>query len=276
MREIFLDELIDIKKEDYVYRFAELDDVSTEIAEDCTIYYKGVPILFYINMQKKTELLDIKIALKNVKYKVGTRSGGLVSRSRIFGYAPRNALKGHTCRAADMSSSSNKLDVMCSSMLTSLASFVSDSYKRVSEVYGRHINEVNKILSEYRMGETPFTSGIINYNNELQYHLDSGNIKDVFSNMIVFKDGVHGGQLVLPELGVRLRCDDMSLVIFDGQKYIHGVSRIKKEREDAFRISVVYYSLKDLWRCLPIREEYLLEAKKRYELENSSTNNKDE
>jgi hypothetical protein len=43
--------------------------------------------------------------------------------------------------------------------------------------------------------------------------------------------------------------------MFDGQSVLHGVTPITKTNPDAVRYSIVYYSLQQIWNCLPLSEE---------------------
>ena len=110
-------------------------------------------------------------------------------------------------------------------------------------------------MQDWTIGGSPFTSGIVNKNNQLKYHYDAGNFKGVLSNMVVFKKDVDGGHLVIPELDIVLEVEDNTLTIFNGQDILHGVSTIEYENEHAYRYSVVYYSLEQMWKCEPFGEE---------------------
>jgi hypothetical protein len=95
----------------------------------------------------------------------------------------------------------------------------------------------------------------VNKNNQLKYHFDSGNFKGVLSNMVVLKKDVAGGYLIIPELDIALEVADNTLTIFNGQEILHGVSTIEYENDHAYRYSVVYYSLEQMWKCEPINDE---------------------
>ena len=43
--------------------------------------------------------------------------------------------------------------------------------------------------------------------------------------------------------------------MFDGQGIMHGVTPITYESPLSYRYSIVYYSLKQMWKCLTIDEE---------------------
>ncbi len=73
--------------------------------------------------------------------------------------------------------------------------------------------------------------------------------------MPVFKSGIKGGHLALPEYGLGVELKDNSIFMFDGQSIMHGVTPIKYESPLSYRFSVVYYSLKRIWQCLEIDAE---------------------
>jgi len=61
--------------------------------------------------------------------------------------------------------------------------------------------------------------------------------------------------LICPEFGLKFEISDGSLLIFNGQEILHGVSPIKKMSADAYRYTVVYYTMQQMWKCLPMPEE---------------------
>ncbi len=73
--------------------------------------------------------------------------------------------------------------------------------------------------------------------------------------MIVFKDGIKGGYLAMPEYDISVECKNGAAFFFDGQKILHGVTPIEKTKLAATRYSVVYYSLQQMWSCLPLGME---------------------
>lgn len=135
---------------------------------------------------------EIVEALKHIKYHEGKRTRGLVSRSRIFGYRPRHPIRGNYCSSTSLAIDyPNEATLVCK-----LAEKIEDYYSKwYPEGYKRHIEMTDeKIQADWRLnGKSAFTSGIINKNNPLKYHFDSGNFNDAFSMMIVFKNDVQGG-----------------------------------------------------------------------------------
>lgn len=91
-------------------------------------------------------------------------------------------------------------------------------------------------------GLSGWTSGIINRTAALPYHRDSGNLPDSWSAMVVLRDQIDGGHLDIPELGAVLRCDDLSLTLFNGQSYLHGVTPFTSRSNAGYRFSFVFYT----------------------------------
>lgn len=240
-----------IDRNDYKKRTALLSDVSEFITEDTLITQDGVPVLLYLTLKEDTSAL--RWAVKNQKYQAHHRSNGLKQESNLFGYTPRITFRQDYCSITAMAEKYPKQHTIISSFIENIHTYYQ---KYFPETYDKH-NEIvkDKVLTEWKMGDTPFTSGIVNKNNALKYHTDTGNFKGVLSNMVVLKKGVRGGHLVVPELDMAFNCSDNSLVIFNGQDLVHGVSPIEYEDEGAYRYSVVYYSLESMWRCETLGDE---------------------
>lgn len=196
---------------------------------------------------------DIVSSLKNISYHEGKRARGLVSRSRIFGFRPRLEMRADFCSATSLAVEFPKEhDLVCN-----FASTIENIYKRNHPdgfAYHKGLSD-ERLKNSYRIKGSVFTSGIINKNNPLKYHFDTGNFTKVYSCMPVFKSGIKGGHLALPEYGVGIELKDRSIFMFDGQGIMHGVTPIKQESPMSYRYSVVYYTLKRIWQCLEIDEE---------------------
>lgn len=196
---------------------------------------------------------DVVEALKKIKYAENERSAGLVTRSRIFGWRPRVAMRADFCSPASLARDFPQEHAL----VAGLANKIEDIYRATDpSVYEKHLSLMNaKIKDSFRVNGSVFTSGIINKNNPLRYHFDSGNFRKVFSCMPVFKSGVKGGYLAIPEYGLAVELKHNSIFLFDGQSIMHGVTPIEYESAASFRFSVVYYSLRNIWNCLEIDDE---------------------
>lgn len=250
---------------DYVRRSALESDYRTLITEDTLVTENGVPRILYSKLDPELTKY-IRQACKNIRYDVSTRTNGLKTTSRIFGYNPRNEIRKNFCSTTSMANEhATEHAVICAfgEHLTKLYA------KYFPGVYNMHDSVVQeKVLDGWRIQNTPFTSGIVNKNNPLKYHFDAGNIKDVLSNMVVFKRNISGGYLACPEFDIGFEVADNTIVLFDGQNILHGVTPIKSNSVDSYRYSVVYYTLQKMWSCLPIDEEIARARNVRFKREN--------
>lgn len=245
---------IDLK--DYCDRRADENDCSTLITNEFKLVDEDtgeVMALYCKPAQESDTFNDIFDACIKVKYVSDYRTNGLKTTSRIFGYNPRNAIRKDFCSAASLAHDSPDLHqrVLRGGALAAKYYAVHNP-----ELYEEHLNTTQeKIVQDFRLPDVPFTSGIINDNNPLCYHFDSGNFKNVWSAMIVLKHKIAGGYLAMPEYDILVEVSNHSVFYFDGQGILHGVTPIKKLAPDSRRFSIVYYSLQQMWNCQPLREE---------------------
>ena len=252
MKTIFVEHKDDFTPKDYVKRTALDSDYTTLIKESCIIMDKdtGALVGVYIVMDETSKLLK---ALMSIKYDTNHRLAGLVTHSRIFGYKNREKIRNDFCSAAQLSKESpDHHRTIC------------DFARELTKIYKKHCGAVfddhmsiakEKILPEWTIKGTPFSSGIVNKNNQLHYHYDSGNFKNVYSNMVGFKSNLKGGHLAIPEYDIGLEIANNSIVLFDGQKLLHGVTPFKLLNDKSYRYTVVYYTLQQMWKCEPLTQE---------------------
>lgn len=251
MRDVILKKR-EIDHQAFVKRSASEGDFSLLIREPSRIIDQDTGTVVAIYDFLSPAAGELMIALKDVDYPVTERTGGLKTTSRIFGYMPRIALRSDFCRMAGLAKDSP----LANALLMRWGMEAEQLYQtHAPDRFERHKELTAKVLGEYRMYRMVFTSGIVNKNNPLKYHFDSGNFEGVFSCMIGFKDGIVGGYLAMPEYDCALEIANLSVSLFDGQDILHGVTPITKLREDAARFTVVFYSLKQLWNCKPMTEE---------------------
>lgn len=249
--------IIEVKKRelnyaDYIKRTALESDYQELITEDVCLMENGEKKVIYKELQG-IDTSAVVEACKGIKYHEGTRSRGLKSRSRIFGYRPRMTIRADYCSSTSLALEHPEQHAL----VCGLGKALSDEYlKEAADTYEAHQKVLQeKTKEDWRIPGTVFTSGIINKNNPLKYHFDTGNFKDVFSVMVVFKSGVKGGHLALPEYGLGLELKHNSVLMFDGQGILHGVTPIEYASPLSFRYSIVYYSLRGIWQCLTVDDE---------------------
>ncbi len=227
-----------LNKKDFVKRSAKEEDTLNLITEPTILKDAETGQIKAIYDVLQIDTAEVVKALRMIRYSKGKRARGLVSTSRIFGYKPRSEMRQDFCSSTSLSKEAPKEH----NAVTLLGLKLEEYYKMWDpENYAKHKNATE--------------SQIINKNNPLKYHFDTGNFRDVYSMMIVFKGGVEGGYLSLPEYDVKFQLPNNSLFMFDGQGILHGVTPIKYTSPIGYRFSIVYYTLKRMWQCLEIGEE---------------------
>jgi hypothetical protein len=190
--------------------------------------------------------------LRRLDIRRSNRLGGLLSRSRTFGYHPRNRIRYNFCGPASLAAD----DAEAHAQIMRSAEVAARAYAAVNPaLYARHVALAQAVRRAWRLEGTPFTSGIVNRDNPLAYHYDAGNFRGVWSAMLGFRRDVTGGALAAPAYDVGFAIADRSLLLFDGQSLLHGITPFRRTSPRGYRITVVYYSLDEMWRCLPPGEE---------------------
>lgn len=238
-------------------------DYSRLLTESTTLVEAGRPTVVYEELDWDTA--ELARALVRIKASEHHRTNGLKTVSRTFGFLSRNVIRSDYCTAAGLAQEMPREHaVVCS-----FAERVAERYREARpDLFAEHATRATgSVVADYRIGGSPFTSGNINKNDALAYHFDKGNFPGVWSCMLVFKRSVEGGYLACPEYDLAFELKHNSLLMFDGQGLLHGVTPVRKVAPGAYRISVVYYSLKQMWQCLPFKDEVqrIREAKTRRE-----------
>ena len=101
--------------------------------------------------------------------------------------------------------------------------------------------------ADWLIGDTPYTSCIVNADSAAPLHRDTGNVELTGSLMWVMRQKTTGGHLWVPELQALLRCDHGLLLAFYGEELWHGCTRIKNlGTPGAHRYSLVAYARKQI------------------------------
>jgi hypothetical protein len=231
---------------------ASLADVAEIVQGPCLIYNGGELLIAHLRLPLD-EVDPLLEACRRIEFVTSVRTEGMWTTRALFGYSPRNYIRSPMCRAATMSG----VFPAEHALFSGRAARFCELYKQVKpDLYERHRQRTQAtIRPDYQMPGGVFTSGVVNRSNPLTYHRDFGNFPDSWSAMVVLKDGVEGGLLTLPELNIALEFEHGSVLLFDGQGMRHGVTAIKRTKINGNRFSVVYYTLTNLWECLPPAEE---------------------
>ena len=199
---------------------------------------------------------DFKWALKNMDIRRLTTVRGYYKNrqnSRTFGSRPRDKFRRlPTCSKQRIVREEPKV----AHVLEIYAGKLEKIYREwFPDTYQYHQTCAQDILPDWKMPNSVFTSGIVNETSQLYYHKDAKNFEGTYSNMIVVRKDTGGGGLVVPSLNVYVPCEDATLVIFNGQKFTHGVTEIEKTKPTGYRFSVVYYTLEKMTECKSVEEE---------------------
>src|SRR5258708_12073727 len=229
----------------YKGRGAQDNDFTTLITEPTTVYdeeEQAVTMVYLAPIAEDTQVLvDV---LGHISIGPGARPGGMRPRSRAIGYQPRLAIHQDYCAAASLVAE----DPQAHAIVCAYAAVVARYYARYGPtVYAHHAQEAAKVLPDWTLEGTAFTSGIVNRDNPLPYHFDSGNFTGVWSNMLGFKRGVSGGPLSLPGYDLGFEGADKSLLLFYGEGLLHGVAPLRRRRGGP-PFTLLYFSPTRRWR----------------------------
>lgn len=97
-------------------------------------------------------------------------------------------------------------------------------------------------LPKYRFGNL-FTSSISNYNIAAPFHQDRGNLKNTVNVIITKRKDTEGGALTVPDFNHTFEQANDSILVYPAWYNIHGVTKIIKHNEDAYRNSLIFYPL---------------------------------
>lgn len=233
----------------------QTEHVSTIIDDESMLYLGDKLIAVYKSVPFDTgELLKACHQLKFEPYK---RTSGIITQTININAVPRNGLRDNICKLSRLA----QRDIRKHDTFLEYGKKISTSYRRYfSSAYSSQVKETyvgnQKTESYYLIKGTPFTSAVANKDCALNYHYDNANTKDGISCMIILKGNVAGGELILPELDIGFSCQDDFILLFDGQKYLHGVTEIIKSN-GGYRYTIVYYNNKGMHLCLPPNEEII-------------------
>lgn len=229
------------------HKLAQESDATEWVSLGQSVFVDGIKEVAYV---EAPDCEDLREPLLRLKFSKNVRANGMQSRSRVFGTLPRRPMqRADFCSWATIETDAPELHAALLKFAAQIFSKYSDNNPNLAKV---HKGDTESLHPAYQFG--CYTSGIINFNNQLPYHFDAGNVPGRWSAMLTFKRGCQGGDLILPEINAGIRLADSSLLFFDGQRFLHGVTPFNLE-ENGHRVTVVFYTMKQIWKCLPPTEE---------------------
>jgi len=237
-------------------------DYNRIIKEDCYIELEGNMPMCYVKLTGLNPAL--RHSLNNLKLFKTIRSNGIKSHASVLvGFKPANPSKENFCHKATVQIKFGREH----EVLMQTAKFLSAKFQELMPPYNALAHGLlrlphRNILSKYRIGETVFTSGIVNKNNPYAYHYDEGNMSGCLSCLLVLRNQMNGGYLVLPEYRAAIACQDECLLIFNGRNILHGVSELIQSEHaiNPYRYSVVFYTVEAMTKCFENQAEALERA----------------
>lgn len=240
-------------------KYPSKDHYSQLINEPTTFTKDGKVVAIYDKLEELYKNRAQVIATTTNVNKSRRQATGIPTLSSVYGAVSKNAIRNYKCHGAQR----NTKERRNFKYITELAEIVGAKYaEHLPEDFKKDLKTVRDLVHEdYLFKGLPFTTFNANVNQIIKYHLDSGNVKGVMSNVLISRRGVAGGELVFPEYDIALSQEDGYYSVFDGQSEIHGVAECKFMARDAYRCSFVFYTLDQMKHCKPYFEEMVNEAK---------------
>lgn len=261
MKTIKLKQIIDEPKHLIKTEAFEKDGSILLDEEFIAIDEHGVVQLIYKKLPEIKETNTYKKLVKKLHYSTTQRVSGLVTTSTVFGYFPPVEIRQKpfcsSTRLAEENPKANRfLSHYCEKHIMPMF------YEEYKHNLNEHMEAIEKegLKKDWIMKGTIFTGGVINKANQLNYHLDSQNMKGTINAMVYFARDMEGGHLVCPKYDIRINPKDNYVLLFRND-LVHGVTQIKPQTKEAYRYSIVYYVQNRMQACGTIDEE-LAKARK--------------
>lgn len=104
---------------------------------------------------------------------------------------------------------------------------------------------------EYHIDGTAFTTVTVNRNWRTALHVDSGDFRKGFGNLVVYSDGIQGGYLMFPRYKIAVEMSTGDFMAMDVHEW-HCNSQIDKMKADALRLAFVCYMRPRMVGCADI------------------------
>lgn len=188
----------------------------------------GVPVCSVRQLTNAPLLARVVEGCQGVTFPDVLRRGDIVSRSLMFGRL-RNHGKGTAVERWPTEPLAGTLQRLCAALWSLYGSAAPTLQRRQRHPRG--------------IAGTAWTTGTINANSAVGFHRDVSNARGCWSGMLVVAGGVTGGDLILPEFGVGIRCISGTAVFFNGSEHTHGVTAITQIEPNSYRYSIPFYTL---------------------------------
>jgi hypothetical protein len=121
--------------------------------------------------------------------------------------------------------------------------------------YKKQLNIAKGTNTNYRIGDTAFTTVTVNRNFQTAVHKDAGDYPEGFGNLCVYREGDwSGAYFCLPEYRVAINMQNTDILFVDVHKW-HGNTPFIDLKEGDLRIAFVMYYREYMYQCKKPSEE---------------------
>jgi hypothetical protein len=172
--------------------------------------------------------------------------------SAVIGYFDRQGGRFPFCRATAFTAK----EVEKWNHVVPLAQHVATQFKETMPTrYAVQEAATKKVLPQFTIAKTPFSTLTVNHNIAGRIHRDAGDFKEGFGCLSVLRKGQYrGGWLVFPAYRVAVDLGHGDIIFFNPHEW-HGVTDFYDTEPGFERISVVYYLRKKMNECLAPKDE---------------------
>lgn len=226
-------------------------DYDTVIDEDTNLVENGRVVCAYRKLPDDVRAL-LSRCTAAAKCVEANRTNGVKTKSAVYGALPRVAVREDYCRFSAATKQQPEVFAALNRVGAYLWSVYCSTFPEVAEQFAGFVDDIH---ADWKKTGTPFTTVNVNKNFAIGYHVDAGNYGGAYSNVLISKRNAQGGHFVMPQYRTALAQSDGALVIIDGVRVPHGVTKIVPTASNWERSSVVFYTLANLQHCLSKPDE---------------------
>ena len=248
---------IELIKTDHGVKIGHVcDNLKPNLTEDAIFLDNGIPVGFYLRDLPKPASQYLSIANKEFRSKrvpksAMNRSSGETGHtekvqqySTIIGSVQPRPHMGRPEPRISSVHQNKSSRMFVKSMMLLAGESLKLIRKYTPDLYEQHVKAVSEsVPDKWRFAEY-FSSSISNFNIAASYHRDAGNVVGSLNVICTKRRMSTGGNLSIPDYGVVIEQSDNSMIVYPAWRNIHGVTPIVPHREDGYRNSLVFYSLK--------------------------------
>ena len=220
----------------------------------------SILLKFRVGVIKKAELIDDKFkkhAMKKNNQRAISSGGKRITKNgnTISNVPTRSNIAGYYDKPKMIHKKYFNTDTVCRTTMFTKKNFnswekslpffdeVSELYRTLApEHYNNQINEITK--SPFRIGDTPFTTITVNYNNRTAFHKDKGDYSKGLGNLTVIGENVNGCYLGFPQFKIAVNVQPNDFILMNVHEW-----HCNTELSSGDRFSFVCYMREKMVKC---------------------------